>query len=1297
MPTLAEWEARLTPQLKRSLTILGEVYISRDEVEELADLIAAHIQRSRSLKAATDELVAHFPNTFVMFLTAFGAHNTEQSYWIALAQRLDISNQNTLFNCKWHKIYIADIKRRRLRNFDFEEAGTPYVATIRFHGGIPFYSLSDFFEHILLPTLDRPNLRELPEAEALKDVMRTSYLVNSAVRNFIENSKALGQEFFSACREMVREYRAGVRLDAEVLGLPAYVVDAFQQFMENEEDRTLRLRKPYLTLSPWDDTALIWVNLPEQQIPLQQAEGQWEWRISWPDQPAPVQLKPRLSRRRQDASIETQDYGLLAAPAQVNVSLWRTPPEDEGDPALIRRWQLPLLPSESQPQLLAFRSNCQALRPGQSLPADTLFLIYPDNASLVFEGAGRCLETYDSLPRAWTNWKLEQWDLSTARSVAVQLPGQTDAAVLQVAARLPEPELIGSYFQAQELEAGEAPLYVEIIPRLRLPLRAGADLHKELTQWQLKLESVWETLPSGIRQQGSAASLEQNLTIEDGAALIDLSAWLGKAPIGTFQLSVLGPDGIRTDIRFRCWPKLQKLLLPAAIFPKAGAEDQGLTFLLRLPEDARCQPQAGALGIQVKKVTAGWDITATPEVDEARLNLVMPGEGGENVSVPVTIPIPRLRWALALSQTPGELTWASQLLSRSLDVLLQSDSSALHLRMSGLGQMVYSARIELIDSCTDEQALQSEKLKRVGASPDWWRVSLQPFRDTLRQSCQEGRFDFVLEQSGKPVERVPLAVFGRGLDIQNVQISQLGDLKWLLTWQEAVALRRRRVLIESAWQPWRPAIEYKIPDAAHQRYEIDELGLPPGRYRFSFYTLPESAAPRLVPPENATEFTIDLGDPVTRLNKIKAEYETASTPDEKFRCAFEEACIYHELGQDKDVNEAISRCCTPSNHLSDVELLLTLLNWMERNRIQSECRSFLLNNLFVEDRLKEVLLKFPAGHPTRLAYLAWAPRVKKIRDSSFKLIIQNTDNPEVVWFCLKQMFNREREDPSLNLGLVELIVEMITDRRLSERDARDLLTQDPRWALNQLIDQPEVPVVGRMITRLLREAGKANAVIPADKLRRYITMALNYEDDVKLRELYFGSLLDTQEPMFYERLMVEYQLGRFTEAQAMDLLSLHPKTSLSVLEQAPDSEQHQDWILKLAERFPEAAGLIQAGSRIKLPGIGTGLIDYIENRAGLRVTKVRLHSPDHRICLLLNEGSGRQRTWLDIGQKTLSLDRAQAGFRCSICGFVNAEQREVERHLKLAHSGSALKLTRMTSNTILINPDTLEILLPKER
>jgi hypothetical protein len=963
MPALDQWEQRLKPYFTRSLRLLAEIPLTRTDIEDICACVHASINRI-GIADATRFITKRYPHTFLVMMAGFAAHNTEQGYWAALGGAMGVS-QYELFNHGWHSTFKQEMKVRGLPYFDHEEAANPFVTTIRFHGGIPAYSLPDFFERLLLPTIKRPALNEIPTKQAMAAVLKTAYFVDSPVINFLENSGILGEKFFDACRKMARHYLQahGDLLPAAELGIPEYVVEAFGDFMERgaDDDPSSQLRKPLLGVIPTSDRDRAWLKLPEQEIELRFAGGTLEWRIQWSGMLVPEKIPCQLLRRRQDTLIREEYFPIEATPNQVTVSLVFNNGATED---ILRHWTLPLVPKEGRTPLLAFRSDGQQVRPGQALPAELLCLVYPWDAELRISGKGQLSESYGRMYEAWQGWQINTWDLTEAWSIEVNRNEQAVGQIISVAGRQPEPELYGGALSPYG--QSDTPLYIGEPPAVKIPLRAGSKPAEELGRWQIEVSPVWDAEPP-VQYSGRVDAMMDQVTLEENAALVNLKTIFSKETVGTYQIKIHGPGSIRNAFRLRLWPKMLVLGLPKRLLPPEQ-NNQPVEFILRLPQNAGCEVQAGAGDVQVREDIAGWKITSATDILNVNLNLTWQAKGRPLIRVPVNIPIPRLRWALALDQNQGHLEWTSLPLQKSATALLQSSAAAIHVQAHKLSENLNRLRLELIETDDSDQPLQEAEVKQTAFSPDWLRIPLGQFNGTLQNKSQQGRVDFVLlPRRDEPGYRYPLLLSPHSMDIRNVALSQVDDTTWKLTWKEDFPLKNRRFMLVAAWQPWQEPWEYKVPDQARGEFLLEDVALPATCYHIYFYVAPAWEQLRTTIPADISPYVIGLCSPTHRLAEIESDFHR--TDEELFRALVEKVCIFEDIKDLENRDQALSQCLVPFNHLTNLRLMLGLVEWLNFRKIISPSQKFLWRTLYDSKKVELVLKQYKLTDPLLRRFL----------------------------------------------------------------------------------------------------------------------------------------------------------------------------------------------------------------------------------------------------------------------------------------------------------------------------------------
>lgn len=1226
------------------------------------------IQR-HGLPQASEILYSQYPCTFLVFLTAFGAYNTQVDYWGALGEEIGTTRDH-LFNHHWHQRYLDKIEKLGLRHFAGVDPARPYVTTIRYHGGIPVYSLPDFFRHFVLPSVERPELAEVSAQQALEALMRTAYNVDSPVINFLENSGELGEAFFEACRQLARHYRQhGEVLPAAGLELPERVVRAFENFVQDEllpaeGEAKLRLRKPVLLFTADPTTpAHLYLRLPEQEIPLRFAEGRLEWRIGWPGLVQELRRPCHTRMRRQHMVVEEDYLPIDAVPQIVRAALIFI---DDAGERLLRRWPLPLMASASAEQVLAFRADGVALRPGEPLPAEEVLLVYPADVELKVEGSSGPSHHFGNLYGAWSDWQANGWDLSQAWSVQMLRHGHPVGDPLPVAGKLPTPELLGVPFRCNA-DPGGTQLFIGEPPTLRIPIRTDISLNRALARWRLDLRSSWSAQPE-IQKSFPLEQFHDVITVQEGWAHIPLSHFLGSAPIGTYTLCLRSPFEDNIEFRFRMWPKLTLVGLKRAIFPTAeGSEVQTITLLL--PDEASCEVQTGAAGVEITHKVYGYEVTVAPEVVRADLDLIWKRTDGEEIRVPIYIPIPRLRWALALDQDQGQLQWTTYLIQRPIDQILQSESSALHIAMPGL-EAAYHLSLEVVD-VDSGHVRQSESFQKTPFAPGWKRLSLEKVRDTLRHTGSLARLDCIYQETRKSEKIcIPLLLLSRQLEVFDVELQAIGELRWRLTWKQRYPVRNRRVLLQPAWQPWQEAWEFRIPDDQANNLILADTGLIPTRYHLHFYTAPKDDPPLKSIPLNAKVVCIDFCAPEDRLAELEAQARDASARgvyETAFRATLESACIYEDLGQAQPRDEKLSELAISITHIRSLPLILGFFRWLDEHNIQSPYNNFFRRYMFKPELVQQILARYRKNNPDLRAYLSYVPKVRDIYAESAYLIARQSDHPVILRACLQCLLQKEDQN------LLPFIAEMIAGARLSNEDAADLLAQKPGWALKAAAALPSSPAVNHLLADLLSRANGEQIDLPEEDKPSVILRAFPYIQDRSQRLHWMHYIVKERQQEAYKALMQAYQELHLDMDELVDLLAINPKLSINTLSALPESDVHKTLLERMIERFPAAAGMLSLGSRLKTPA-GIARVTLLETQDGQRLESANIKDDGLRIHLVVGEGALSERLVLDCTNRVLCFVDATTVITCGHCNFIHPNRRVIDQHHRDCHRYQTLKM-----------------------
>ena len=107
--SLKQWEAYLSKQMPR-VRLLSELGLNYEDMLEIANLIKGENARRPNVHRTTKYLVGEFPCTFVSFLAAFAAQNTEREFWDAVARLINVTGSE-LNNAKWRNHFIEILQR----------------------------------------------------------------------------------------------------------------------------------------------------------------------------------------------------------------------------------------------------------------------------------------------------------------------------------------------------------------------------------------------------------------------------------------------------------------------------------------------------------------------------------------------------------------------------------------------------------------------------------------------------------------------------------------------------------------------------------------------------------------------------------------------------------------------------------------------------------------------------------------------------------------------------------------------------------------------------------------------------------------------------------------------------------------------------------------------------------------------------------------------------------------------------------------------------------------------------------
>ncbi len=1245
--TLKQWEAYLVGAMPR-VQLLSELGLNYEDMLEIAGLIKRENQERSSLRKTTTYLVGNFPCTFVTFLAAFAAQNTEREFWDALGRQLDVSGGD-LNNANWRKPFIDILKKNNKPTF--ENVGHLYVGNMRIHGGIPSYSLRDFFANMLMPAIEKPEYIELKGKELLDALFLRSVVqlfTDSTVRNFFEFSGDIGLEFLESSRRVARDYISKRQIPSNH-ALPAYVVQKLISFLEYHEDEKHGLRRPRVQFDA--DEGLV-LELPEQTLSGTNVRGyEVRWQV-YQGKNILSEEKVRIaSRGRATYTRETRTIlGFVLDPFQVSFSV----ATESGEFHQLREWTFDVR-SHDVPDLLVFRKeDGSLLRWSQALPAQDLILVYPGDITLRFEGSAHLSHELNLQATGWQHWKAQLWSLQNAWSLNL-FKGDEKTAEIQIQKQLEFPRLIGEIF-APNLDP--KPLYVGASPILRIPLRSGVTVDDELKQWQVEINSTWEAAPS-LRQVFKLSEKPESVTVDESAIQFDLGAVLGTEPKGTYVLRVRGPLDTDVEFPFRVWHSLHIEDLPEFILP---SENQSITFHITLPVSAKLEVLAGSEGISLTGEHGRYAVELDETASRVDLNLIWSQEDSP-IHVPFSLPIPRLEWRFSMGED-SKLEWSSRPIRKTLDAFIQaSQIPTLHVRLPGIEKIASQIFLRLVDPEDPAKISQRFSPEQSALGNDHVRFSLNA-RDTLNHFADVSVFEFHLEApfGEGSSESVTLLSLTRAMDVSNVRITK--DSQFLL-WDEPAPLRNRRVFIRSQWKGWADSWNIKIPDDARGKFDLLSAGygLPPSWYEVHFYVASSWESDKTSAPDNSTHIVKTIA-PAEQIAWLDGQLQ--KHPEHSFQNHFERACLYSTIGEMQLKDQEVMKCYNSLDQAKP-KGLLAFNEWLEKH--DSNTMRAVRMKMYNPEHLQHLFATYKPNDGFRQKYLRFLIEANKkpesIKPESALLLIANENERPIVFHALRGLIMR-RDERVLNV-----ITNMVEKGRLSDSDAIDLLKLQEEFSLSELNASQPSTINLRLLSGLLHEKDELLSTLPNDK----IISLIKVEQVSQTVNKYLGILITREDKRGVELVMDHFQNGLMLGGDVTELLSRNAKFSLQILSDAPQTHAHSIQMSELAQKYPLETGNATVGMFVLTPA-GWGKIDTIEYPDGVEHQFISMDHKQVKFHVTLYPGTEHAlKAVLDIENEKLQVQNVEKYIQCGNCGFLSTDQRYIRSlHSREAHGGKSVSI-----------------------
>lgn len=1131
LESLSEWEEYLRPQVEQA-DLLGEILLSQEEVARLGRLIGDLVRR-QGWTQAEQFLEEQYPCSFAVFMVALGASGYEAGrFWPSVRESTGLDHSAPIW--QWGPLFERIVAR--LPVFQFPPiGGHRYVALILAQCGIPDYSLADFFQHFIEPLIWQPEYAALPVEEFIRQRLRhytAVYLTDQPVCRFLETGGPLAVDFVERCLEMATRYaETGEVPSPEEMGLPPRVVDEYRAWLEGRPRPVLRrqatYRSPVLSIDPWGEG--VFLHLPSQPVPALRPGLKVCWEIA--EEIVPVEMR----RTEGDWRTEPGRFPLRQPASEYVVRLCF----QEQEPQCLREWCLPGL-SEDHPILWFRPEDGSRVPPREYLPPERLWLLRPPDVSLEADppDALRVTEYLPRQPYGWSDFIGEEIDLSRVRRLLMRRDGRLLREYpIWGRSQQEQPTLEGEH--RLPIDDGGPPFYVGCPPCLRFPLPGGSF---RPGRWHITVRNEGPALP----EANVSLSPEHLVSFED-AVILDFRDILGERPMGTYRVNVRGPLGSRADLSFRVLPLLEIVGHETFYPPEQGEAEARLLVetdartAVQLPSDA---PPCRIVPVESGRDRTLYEVVAGPERESIPLRFVRQTDGGDTVSVPLSVPIRRLRWRVILNPEALRPEWRTTPLTLPLDALAQSREPLLLVDLFG----GIDRSLGVVLCLEDEETRRQEVEGHPRRGHPYLRFDLTPFRDTLRHT-PSAYMVFSLLLRGVPGEEekaYPVLRITRRFEVQQARADTIyeGDRVYLrLRWEATVRVRGLRARLWPVWRPWEGPVEIPIPDEATAEHwcVLPASQLPPGRYLLEFDPRDPWAAEPVPPPRPqpdapaVTPVLIPPGAVRMRLEELQLR---AVEEGLSFPLVLETALIRRECGQEHLASQALQ---WGYEHLyedvgeTEIRHILAFVQTVAGNPdLEVPARM----KMATARRVRRVIEAFRQGTlPESLyrEYLKWLPPSSQWSADTCELLLTVDDEP-VRRQAAMELLQREHPEGA------RTVVRWALDRTISEEDAVNILQKSLSLAVQALQEVLPHPAAFRLLEALIQQYpeqipvlrpgywvrcrvgwGKVKRIEAADGAPREFFIISTPEPGLRLHVL-----LRAHEPKWAEEIVIDLDAGTMT-------------------------------------------------------------------------------------------------------------------------------------------------------------------------
>ncbi|NMC62664.1 MAG: hypothetical protein GYA55_05780, partial [SAR324 cluster bacterium] len=537
--TLEGWEKYLRSYLGH-IRLLGEIPLDESEIQFIGDLVKGLI-KTQGLTYATKVLTTEYKLTFVKLLAAYASINIAQGFWDTFSQSIGIQNKHQLYNHEWHKLFISIISGLGLETFNYPGADI-YVTSIRIHGGIPAYSLPDFFEYMLLPSVEKNYWRDLPAEEFILKALSGEfrYYGDQTVINFFEYSGPVGIDYLKASQQMVRNFKEKGYFDPTPgMSLPAYVVDDYEQFLQRKVEEKLGESAPRVFFDFYEKS--ITVAFPKLFISPNLVDNDLLWKIFIPSSGFKEEIPVRLIRAGINIFASEDQFQIKEPTEEIILSLISKGKANQGE-TMHRFWKIPVFPGDGKSPLVIWQNIQEQptlLHWCQKIPAEMMAVMLPTECNIYVNGEEKRLGEFSQLQDAFSDWKLEVWDFTNANYILVERDNDFPWPAIPIKAKPPEIAFVDCVPFSRDKDPDGSLLFVNQIPSLQFPIQKDST---NLDKWRVTLVS--EGIEHSLNVTFTLEEVREQISFIESHSILDIREYFKKSPvIGTYKAEIKGPFG----------------------------------------------------------------------------------------------------------------------------------------------------------------------------------------------------------------------------------------------------------------------------------------------------------------------------------------------------------------------------------------------------------------------------------------------------------------------------------------------------------------------------------------------------------------------------------------------------------------------------------------------------------------------------------------------------------------------------------------------------------------------------------